>query len=97
MTSTIQEVDLDGRYLILIIDFQNTRFSLTTVYAPVLYEERRSFFTTVASLIHCEDPNIICGDFNAVVDPTVDRYSAAGTRPRAASTAAICSFIRRLN
>ena len=31
------------------------------------------------------------------MDPTVDRYSAAGTRPRAASTAAIGSFIRRLN
>ena len=28
---------------------------------------------------------------------TVDRYSAADTRPRAASTAAIGSFIRRLN
>ena len=36
LTSTIQEVDLDGRYLILCIDFQNTRFFTYNSICPGL-------------------------------------------------------------
>ena len=54
-----------------------TAFHLTAIYAPVMQKERSTFFSVISKIgahHHCP---ILCGDFNCVMDPVLDRHSGS--------------------
>ena len=64
--------DPNGNYLILDVTIDNNRITLATVYGP--NHDDVSFYQNIAKTIEeIGNEHIIwCGDFNLVIDPTMD-------------------------
>ena len=65
--------DKEGNYLQLILKLTSFIVNLISIYAPNL--DRPDFFMTLQTLIEGDiatDYNVICGDFNLVLDPKMD-------------------------
>ena len=67
--------DKDGNYLNLQIEMYNLKINLITIYAPNV--DNPNFFRTIENLIlHSDaDYNLLCGDFNLVLDPSKDAFN----------------------
>ena len=66
--------DSNGRLLLILLKINETLFTVVNIYGPNKDED--SFFTSLQSVLHDkgEEPFIIGGDFNTVINPKVDRY-----------------------
>ena len=67
--------DKDGNYLNLQIELYNLKVNLITIYAPNV--DNPNFFRTIENLtlISDADYNLLCGDFNLVLDPSKDAFN----------------------
>ena len=62
----------DGNFLGLDISLDNIRFSLFTLYGP--NNDSPLFYASVHEIIEefCNPLNVLCGDWNLILDPTLD-------------------------
>ena len=66
-------IDSDGRFLRCNCSFHDVRFSLVCVYAPNRNPARNDSMDDLPSYIDLSSPTVICGDFNTVLDRSLDR------------------------
>ena len=70
----VKDVNTDraGNFLQLVIETYNTKINLVNIYAPNL--DNPNFYRSVENLVaqSNSDLNIICGDYNLIMDPTKD-------------------------
>ena len=69
--------DQDGRLLMGEFSYLSKIFHIVNVYAPNRNPERNDFFDLVSSKMDITVPTVLCGDFNCVLDRSVDRRDAA--------------------
>ena len=78
-------VDNEGRYLILEAIIQDTTFLLINIYAPNKTSNQSSFFQALSELIPVEELResnykfVIGGDFNVVLQPSLDCWGGNAT------------------
>ena len=73
----------NGRYLLVAITHGPTAFQLLNIYAPASSAGARTdFFSDVMTLMGSRSSMVVCGDFNCVIDPTLDRQSRSRLGPR---------------
>ena len=75
--------NVTGRCNIVKIHKEGKQFLLVNIYAP--NEDNPEFFKEVINIVENEvhDELIVCGDFNLVMDPTIDRTENIRHKPRA--------------
>ena len=68
--------DDQGRFLLLTLCHAEltSPFQIMTIYGPNQKWLGDDFFASLSSVINPELPLILCGDFNVVPDPSMDRY-----------------------
>ena len=64
--------DMQVRILHAIIEFENQKFQILNIYAPNKPNQRPSFYSNVSEFIQPNLPLILGGDFNMVLDATLD-------------------------
>ena len=72
----------NGRFVSCDFLHQDYRFRVISLYAPNTNPQRDDFFEYVSSMADLNLPSILCGDFNAVFNRTMDR---AGSDPNDSS------------
>lgn len=74
-------VDPGGRFIILLCDINNETYTIVNIYAP--NSRQISFLHKIWRKVErVKKGHIIwCGDFNAIVDPTIDTTSTSSTPP----------------
>ncbi len=72
---TITQVrkDDDGRFSQVEVDLAGDKLRFVSLYAPYTNPSRNTFFSSLPDFIDLAVPTFICGDFNAVLDPDLDR------------------------
>ena len=65
--------DCEGRLLSLNVQFNEQRYILTNIYAPITAKERKAFFSSFAYYLKGKHPLILGGDFNCVVNNNLDK------------------------
>ncbi|KAK6167008.1 hypothetical protein SNE40_021121 [Patella caerulea] len=88
-------MDTIGRILKVDIYINDKNVSIFSIYAPNNDKERIAFFNDISTYINPNRLNIICGDFNDIVNPYLDR--AKGMYTNKHSCAAFKSFINNNN
>ena len=68
--------DDDGRYLQCEFVFCGKSFHVCCIYAPNRNPARDQFFDDLQSKVDPSVPTILCGDFNAVFDQSVDQFGS---------------------
>lgn len=71
--------DVSGRFVRARLLFGGCTFNVVALYAPNSRSDRVTFFQSLTPLLDTGVPTLLCGDFNSVIDPFVDRRSAAPT------------------
>ena len=66
-------IEDDGRFLMAEFKHNDSIFRLVCLYAPNRNPDRDEFFASCASSVDPSVPTVICGDFNAVLDRSLDR------------------------
>lgn len=71
------ESDPMGRYLILSALFDNVHYVIVNLYAPNTHQKR--FYRMIQNKLsrYPKDRIVLCGDFNDIVDPTLDSSSTS--------------------
>lgn len=69
-------MDPDGRFIIINATLNHTTFTLANIYGP--NNDDPSFFHNLFSILSNSNNLIIAGDFNTVINPTIDRSSTSG-------------------
>ncbi|CAB3997114.1 Hypothetical predicted protein [Paramuricea clavata] len=59
----------------------SSSFQLVNVYGPNRKPDGEVFFESIGSQVDASLPTIVCGDFNTVVDPAIDRFGCNPTSP----------------
>ena len=90
--------DEDGRYVQAVVDFEEGQASFILLYAPNRNPARNTFFASLTGLTHLSRPTFVAGDFNAVLDPQLDRmrdpnYVAGPAAQQRESTVALESLM----
>ena len=64
--------DVDGNYICLTLKINALIFNLVNIYAP--NNDSPEFFTEIQNVVQNNesDYNIICGDYNLILDPVID-------------------------
>ena len=75
INSTLIRSDSSGRSVTVLIRQGDVSFYLTAVYAPVQCLEQTEFLSSMSKLLSLYPKNLVCGDFNCVLNPCVDRIS----------------------
>ena len=65
--------DLEGRFVLAEFQDRDVIFRVVCVYAPNWNPERDTFFSFVSSKVYPSVATLVCGDFNAVFDRSMDR------------------------
>lgn len=65
--------DSEGRFIMAHFSQNDVTFGVACVYAPNRNPERNDFFAYCADQIDPVVPTVLCGDFNAVFDRSLDR------------------------
>ena len=65
--------DEAGRFVQVLVRAEEHLVSFVCLYAPNKNPERDRFFASIPELIDHSLPTYLCGDFNAVLDATLDR------------------------
>ena len=66
-------VGFSGRFVMAEFQHHDVSFRLACIYAPNRNPERNDFFAYCESIVDPSVPALLCGDFNAVFDRTLDR------------------------
>ena len=69
-------LDDDGRFLQCEFVYCGKSFRVVSLYAPNRNPARHDFFERVPSLLDPSVPTVVCGDFNAVFDRSLDRFGS---------------------
>ena len=69
--------DCEGRLLSLNVQFNEQRYILTNIYAPITAKERKGFFSSFVYYLKGNHPLILGGDFNCVVNNNLDKMEGA--------------------
>lgn len=85
--------DTEGRYIIINISIDNNPITIGNIYGPNSDDPTffQSFFSAISDLTDC--PVIIAGDFNTVLDPSIDRSGNLRNKPIWKSTSIIKQFM----
>jgi len=67
------QIDADGRFVMADFKLHETLFRVVCLYAPNRNPDRDEFFASCESSIDPSVPTLLCGDFNAVFDRSIDR------------------------
>jgi exonuclease III len=74
--------DGDGRLQILHLSLPcSSAFQLVNIYGPNKKNDGIAFFESVLPQLAASLPSVVCGDFNTVVDPSVDRVGCNPSSP----------------
>ena len=65
--------DQSGRLISATFSIYSTTFQLCNIYGPNTSRPGDTFFESLYPVLDAQIPCILCGDFNTVVDPHVDR------------------------
>ena len=65
--------DDEGRLTQVEVSVGEQRCRVVSLYAPNKNPSRNKFFVSVADFLDLSVPTFLCGDFNSVLDPTIDR------------------------
>ena len=65
--------DSDGRVLNTKISYNGAKAQILAIYGPNVSNRRERFFNDLGNIIFDTIPLIMCGDFNMVENPTLDR------------------------
>src|SRR5947209_10357220 len=76
MVENLEEL-LDGRHQILNCSLNGVLFKINNIYSPPHRAERLTFWSKITIPFNLDYVNIVGGDFNCVLNPTMDRESAA--------------------
>ena len=68
--------DLEGRFLLCSFSFRDVTFNISCFYAPHRNPARHDFFDELVDAIDLSFPTFICGDFNTVLDRSMDRLGS---------------------
>lgn len=83
--------DPDGRFININASINHTTFTLANIYGP--NNDKPSFFHNFFSLL-CDSTNIIlAGDFNTVINPSIDRSSTSDSSRNCHSTEIIKQYM----
>ena len=74
-----------GRLLVADVALKTFEFRITAVYAPNIAAERRPFIRRLGSFLDGSKRRVLVGDWNAILDPNIDRASMQGVT-------AVCSI-----
>lgn len=72
--------DPEGRFIIINISINNSPVTIGSLYGPNTDDPSffQTFFSSISNFSNC--PVIIAGDFNTVLDPTIDRCNSLGNK-----------------
>lgn len=73
--------DSDGRLQVVQFSHNSTVFQLVNLYGPNQRKSGTAFFSSIPPFLDMSLPSIVCGDFNTVVDPTIDRTGCNPSSP----------------
>ena len=65
--------DSQGRLQVVHFSYQSTPFQLVNIYGPNQKKPGLEFFNSILPFVDLTLPTLVCGDFNTVVDPNIDR------------------------
>ena len=65
-----------GRFLQCEFVYRGKSFRVISLYAPNRNLARHDFFERVPSLVDPSVPTVVCGNFNAVFDRSLDRFGS---------------------
>ena len=85
-------VELGGRFAMAEFMDGNFLFRVVCIYAPNRNPERDSFLLSCSDFIDPSIPTLLCGDFNAVLDHTLDRRGSAADSTYRDSSASLRSL-----
>ena len=69
----------NGRFIHIDFSSLGIKFRVLCLYAPNHKAPRDTFLNDLSSIIDCNFPTFLCGDFNSVFDPTMDRLNPPAT------------------
>ena len=87
-------VDSSGRFVLADFQHRDVIFRVACIYAPNRNPDRDTFFSFVSSKIDPSVATVVCGDFNAVFDRTIDRRGSNVLDPSRESSASLLSLFR---
>lgn len=73
LTMVTSGSDSDGRMQVVHFSSHTTTFQLVNLYGPNQKKTGTAFFASILPFMDMELPTIVCGDFNTVVNPALDR------------------------
>lgn len=83
-----------GRFLMAEFSDRNFIYRIACIYAPNRNPERDSFLASIVNHVDLTVPTILCGDFNAVFDRTLDRRGTGAGSPYRDSSSALSTLFR---
>jgi exonuclease III len=87
--------DDDGRFLQVKVDIGGEKLRFVSLYAPNRNPARNAFFASVPDFVDLACPTFVCGDFNSVLDPDLDRKrrsSYKGPSQQSASSESVAAL-----
>ena len=81
LTVLSSSADSQGRLQVIHFSFLSIPFQLVNVYGPNQKNAGIEFFQSILPMLNVSLPTLICGDFNTVVDPLIDRTGCNPTSP----------------
>ena len=65
--------DSAGRFIHAVFSLQDIEFAVACIYAPNRNPARDDFFDYISTMVDPQVPTVLCGDFNAVFNRSLDR------------------------
>ena len=84
--------DSDGRLVSCEFSYHDSKFRVVAIYAPNSNPARNTFFDYVISVVDPHVPTFVCGDFNAVINRSLDRRGSDPFDTSRDSSFALWSF-----
>ena len=69
---TVEKCDKEGRFLNISAKIEEVKYNFVNIYAPNRTQDRITFFNNLVDFI-TEGNTIIAGDFNEIMDPSLDK------------------------
>ena len=86
--------DTEGRLVLYEFSFRDQTFRVCFIYAPNHSSDREDFFGFVCDSVDPSVPTILCGDFNAVFDHSIDRKGSYSSGVYRDSSISLSSLFR---
>ena len=85
---------MQGRILHAIIEVDKQKFQILNVYAPNRPNQRPSFFSNVSQFVQPNLPLILGGDFNMVLDASLDRNGGTPSNDHISGSIELSNIIK---